>query len=82
MNDSWLAEARCRNTEPAIFFPTSQADNRFDEAKKLCQLCTVKEACLALVIELPEYDDRWGVFGGLDPNDRYRLRRRKERRRV
>ena len=80
MNDSWISEAKCRGAEPSIFFPVSQADNRFEEAKKICHSCTVKKQCLSLVIDLPEYDDRWGVFGGLDPNDRYQLRRKKERR--
>jgi hypothetical protein len=45
-------------------------DARWDRAKDVCKNCTVKRECLKLVIGLPEDDDRYGVFGGLSPNER------------
>jgi hypothetical protein len=58
-----------------VFFASQTlAEDRWDAAKLICKKCTVKKQCLKLVIDLPEDDDRWGVFGGLSPADR-RMRR-------
>jgi hypothetical protein len=54
-----------------VFFASQTlAEDRWDAAKLICKKCTVKHECLQLVINLPEDDDRWGVFGGLSPADR------------
>lgn len=54
-----------------VFFAShTLAEDRWDAAKAVCKKCTVKRQCLKLVIDLPDDDDRWGVFGGLSPADR------------
>ena len=72
--DHWREDAICEGQHLEVFFPTSLAEDRWDKAKEICKKCTVKKQCLKLVINLPEDDDRWGVFGGLSPADRRVMR--------
>lgn len=76
--NDWMINANCRDAHNEVFFPTTKEDDRFEKAKEICRGCRVKRECLALVMDLPEHDDRWGVFGGLDPNERW-LRRQGKR---
>ena len=41
----------------------------------ICANCTVRQDCLEMVIVLEDTDDRWGVFGGLTPPQRAKLRK-------
>lgn len=69
--DHWREDAICVGQPLEVFFASQTlAEDRWDAAKAICKLCTVKRECLQLVINLPEDDDRWGVFGGLSPADR------------
>jgi len=68
--DHWKEDALCVGKPLEVFFPSTLAEDRWDSAKLVCAKCTVKKECLKLVINLPEDDDRWGVFGGLSPADR------------
>ena len=69
--DHWREDARCLGQPVDVFFPDmSMGDARWDRAKDVCKNCTVKRECLKLVIGLPDDDDRYGVFGGLSPNER------------
>lgn len=69
--DHWREDARCLGQPVDVFFPDmSMGDARWDRAKDVCKNCMVKRECLKLVIGLPEDDDRYGVFGGLSPNER------------
>ena len=68
--DHWKEDALCVGKPLEIYFPATLAEDRWDAAKAICKQCTVKRECLQLVINLPEDDDRWGVFGGLSPADR------------
>jgi len=72
--DHWREDALCEGQHLEVFFPTSLSEDRWDKAKEICTKCTVKKECLKLVINLPEDDDRWGVFGGLSPADRRVMR--------
>jgi WhiB family redox-sensing transcriptional regulator len=73
--DHWREDALCVGQPLEVFFASQTlAEDRWDAAKLICTKCTVKKQCLKLVIDLPEDDDRWGVFGGLSPADR-RMRR-------
>jgi hypothetical protein len=73
--DHWREDALCVGQPLEVFFASQTlAEDRWDAAKLICKKCTVKKECLKLVIDLPEDDDRWGVFGGLSPADR-RMRR-------
>ena len=68
--DHWKEDALCVGKPLEVFFPSTLAEVRWDAAKLVCKKGTVKKECLKLVINLPEDDDRWGVFGGLSPADR------------
>lgn len=80
--DHWKEDALCVGKPLEVFFPSTLAEDRWDAAKIVCKQCTVKKECLKLVINLPEDDDRWGVFGGLSPADRrvkrYQMKRAKK----
>ena len=69
--DHWREDARCLGQTVNVFFPDmSLGEARWDSAKAVCRNCTVKRECLLLVIDLPEDDDRYGVFGGYSPAER------------
>lgn len=71
---SWQEKARCRGSDPEIFFPPKGGSNR--EAKKVCAKCPVRIQCLNYVMGL-ERDGwfRFGVWGGMSVNERRRLER-------
>lgn len=64
----WVEFAECRKYPTYIWFPAD--DDRLCEAqaKKICNLCGVREKCLAA--NLNEQD---GIFGGLNPRERLEL---------
>jgi len=71
--DDWRASAACRDMDTAVFFPES--DGEATLAKAVCAACPVREACLDFAL-LTRQDD--GVWGGLDENERRRVRRRRQ----
>lgn len=72
--DGWRARARCRGVDPVVFHPVNEDDG--DEAKAICALCPVREACLEYAIVAREKD---GVWGGLTARERRRVIRRRRR---
>ncbi len=69
----WQRSAACRDTGPTIFFPAGTAKlARVDEeqAKALCASCSVRVRCLAFAVE---HDEAYGVWGGLNPEERRTL---------
>lgn len=71
---SWVKRAKCRGVSLEVFFPSSVTEDRYDLAKSVCASCDVTDECLGLVIDLPDHDDRFGIFGGLSPHERLVLR--------
>ena len=69
----WRLDAACRDLDTAIFFPGS--DEEVATAKAVCASCPVREACLQFAL-ITRQDD--GVWGGLDENERKRVRRRRQ----
>ena len=57
----WQAFARCARTDPETFF--SQRTRSVLAAKEICGQCEVKAECLQYALD---YDERFGVWGGLD----------------
>lgn len=72
----WMKEGRCLDIANTTFdrltimFPSKDVD--VPAAKRVCQECPVKQACLSFAI-LNGFED--GVWGGLDGDERYRNRR-------
>lgn len=71
--DDWRLDAACRDLDTAIFFP--ETEEAVAVAKAICATCPVREACLEFAI-VTRQDD--GVWGGLDENERRRVRRRRQ----
>ncbi len=69
----WRLDAACRDLDTAIFFPDT--NDQVAVAKAVCVSCPVREACLEFAV-VTRQDD--GVWGGLDENERRRVRRRRQ----
>lgn len=74
MSTSWRQLARCRGVDPEIFYPIAEDDA--DEAKAICALCPVREACLEHALAYREKD---GIWGGLTARERRRVLRRRRK---
>jgi WhiB family transcriptional regulator, redox-sensing transcriptional regulator len=68
--DQWQERALCAQTVPEAFFPEKGGSTR--EAKRICQGCEVKDACLEYALA---NDERFGIWGGLSERERRRLKR-------
>lgn len=67
----------CQTTDPEIWFGYNEEKSAYYKtAKKFCSMCPVQTACAeyALVAGEPE-----GVWGGLTPNERKKMRAAKDR---
>lgn len=65
---SWADRAACRGYyDPEVFF--SEAAYKVREAKKLCGRCPVRAECLAETLRA-EVTPRYGISGGLTPDER------------
>jgi WhiB family redox-sensing transcriptional regulator len=71
--DDWRLDAACRDLDTSIFFPESDEETTL--ALAVCASCPVREACLEFAL-ITRQDD--GVWGGLDENERRRVRRRRQ----
>lgn len=66
--DGWQHHAECISHDPDTCFPENDEPHLFAIAKKMCEECPVVGFCLEIGI-----DDKWGVWGGLDPIERQKL---------
>ncbi|OLL74347.1 WhiB-like transcription regulator [Pseudonocardia sp. Ae168_Ps1] len=78
----WRRRGACTGAEhdPDLMWPTAapgtQArDRQAAEAKSVCNTCPVKTRCLQWAVE----HEQWGIWGGLDEDERERLIRRRGR---
>lgn len=72
-NSNWRRSAACRDMDPDIFFE----DEHEPEAKEVCASCIVQRDCLAEGLGMPLELQRYGVFGGMGPDERRDLWARK-----
>lgn len=73
---SWFSRALCAQSDPAVFFPLSERQER--AAKKVCAACPVLSRCLAYAVRDPQL---YGVWGGTSEAERSRIRDRARTRR-
>lgn len=66
----WVDRARCRGTDPAIFFPISERVPA--AASRICSHCTVRRDCFDYALTYP---DLKGVWAATSERTRSRLRR-------
>lgn len=74
MNQQWRSKAACQGLDPDIFYPLSDEDG--DEAKAVCDVCPVREACLEHALG---YREKEGVWGGATERERRRIIRQRRR---
>jgi WhiB family redox-sensing transcriptional regulator len=68
-DDEWMALGRCRDVAPETFFPTSARG--VAQARRVCELCSVAEECLAYALV---HGIDHGMWGGKSERERRRLR--------
>lgn len=79
MNASWRWRAACRREDPELFFPIGYSEAfaaEVEKAKAICGACPVRGECLLDALGRPE---RYGIFGGMTPEERAKQRRRNRR---
>ena len=71
----WQEIAACKTIQVELFFPPTEEEA--EGAKSVCRACLVKEPCLEFAIAAGE---RFGVWGGLTPQERrYLVAKRRTR---
>jgi WhiB family redox-sensing transcriptional regulator len=81
---AWMLRAACQDADPSIFFPNHDRDahnelgtTTYKEAKTYCDRCPVTRECLLFAMkQFPHNDDDYGMWGGLSPKERRKLRRK------
>jgi WhiB family redox-sensing transcriptional regulator len=72
----WRDDSACREVDPDLFFPDGKnapARTQIEKAKQICLSCPVVQPCLHFAVSTGQL----GVWGGLDDDERRKLRRRK-----
>ena len=78
----WRKEARCRDTDPGLFFPvgtTGLAIEQIDAAKAVCTECTCRDSCLEFALST---NQDTGVWGGTSEEERRVIRRHRRQQRA
>ena len=78
----WRKDARCRDTDPGLFFPvgtTGLAVEQIADAKAVCDECACKQACLEFALST---DQDTGVWGGTSEEERRVIRRQRRKQRA
>lgn len=81
-DDPWWESARCAGQDLLLFFAADgerqpEREVREEKAKRFCRACPVRLDCLEAAIRR---NDRHGVWGGLNEDERASERRRRMRR--
>ncbi len=78
-NGSWRDRAACRDmgTGNPVFFLKSRKPRAREEAKAICSGCPVQANCEQFITETEPLDRnrRFGVWAGLDENERHLIAR-------
>ncbi|MEU6996890.1 WhiB family transcriptional regulator [Nonomuraea sp. NPDC046570] len=67
----WLRRGACRKSDPDLFFPPAPSPAQEAQAKAVCAGCQVLTECRAFAVRNGESE---GIWGGLTPLERRRLR--------
>lgn len=69
--------AECRGVDINVFFDLSATGHR-EMALELCRACRVQDDCLAASMREETGSQRFGIRGGLTPEERKRLGKKDE----
>ena len=72
MDGEWMGEGRCRDMDPAVFFPSDGIGVQV--AQRICDECPVKTPCLEYALD---HRVDHGVWGGTSERERRRILRRR-----
>lgn len=64
----WARDALCAEIGVEVYF------NNYVRAKAACRTCPVVNECLEWALTFDDDTDQYGIFGGLSPADRKKLR--------
>jgi WhiB family redox-sensing transcriptional regulator len=70
----WQDYALCRQMDPDLFFNEPGEPASTVEARRTCRMCPVRQLCLESALSFPDEDDLFGIFGGVGPRARKKLR--------
>lgn len=75
-DDEWRDRAACLGLPSDLFFPDDSGSNSLAEgAKAVCVTCPVLHECREWALE---HERKYGVAGGMTPNERQREWRRRQ----
>ena len=80
MTEDWRHNARCRGLDPNLFFAERGNHQSLFAAMEICNgdkhtsPCPVRNECLEFALSFNRDEDNYGVFGGLSPNARNKIR--------
>lgn len=75
----WQDFALCAEVGTELFFPEDDkaaTPTLYDNARRVCNECPVRELCLSYALEVERGNDRrwrFGFWGGLSPRERAKL---------
>ncbi len=74
-HSEWVSKAVCKSVPNAtkVFFLERGMNS--NAAKKICSTCPVTEECLEYALSFNLYEDSFGIFGGMTPQERENVRR-------
>ena len=78
----WRTRAACLGRDPELFFPHPSDRDGEDAAVAVCWQCPVEADCLADAMEAEKWlsaFNRWGIWGGKTPQQRYAMYRSQTR---
>ncbi len=73
--ERWRVDSACRDADPTLFFPvgsSGEAVEQVERAKRFCETCPVVQECLIFAVTT---NQEYGVWGGLDEEERREVRR-------
>lgn len=75
---AWHAHAACAGHNPSLWYPPTGGDGDawYADSKAICADCPSRLACLTDVLDREgsvSVEYRWGLWGGLTPEERARL---------
>ena len=62
-----------------IWAAFGDTDPYYEDARRICDMCPIKQECGEYALENKE---RWGMWGGMTPIERRRIERRERRERL
>ena len=77
LNSPSFPEAKCRNKDLDFFFPVSQVEleQRLERLRQICGSCIHQTPCRKFAID---NEEEHGFWGGLTPEERHNLKKKKE----